>query len=653
MAKFLPQHDLPKVSRDPARLPEYVGSRALGIDFEWDLRTLTPTICGVSNGDRALSSGFTELLPGLRRVIETSEEVVGHNLVAAELPILRKHGIHIADAKIADTILYHYLANAHLCKGTNKSEDEGGVKGRGFMNIWAMLSLYTDTWNYKYCRGKGCQGPCPEHEPYQYNGNDALWPVRALPGLKYHARLRGVEDLYRLHVRLADVLVGVRERGVRVNLPYVARLRKEFAAAKRGIYSEGTSGPVGTLAAKFNPESPKQVVAYFAAAHDLKLENAQEATVREAWEETENADLRLLLDWKEIGDGPERWFAARIWDEEKWVGYVDGASYVHPRLGFFTSSGRMQCTSPNLQNVAARRVDRETGENIGKKVRRAIIASPGHYLLKADLSNAENRAFMWHDRGYTLPADADIHTANASAMGLTPTDEFVIRIGGGKPRQAAKSITHGQGYLEGIQLRRPSDLLKPGVAREVAAGARIVYPDWKFDGSVVTFTGVNLARRVYGKASLANRAKVNGLIARYFAAFPSIRAVQRAITREVEANHAIRTPSGHYCILMGTGEEKLKTAASIMGSEPVAYITKVAILRAAADGRLRVVLQVHDELVFEVPRNIHPRIAARWVRDYLETPTEQMPGLSIPCEVSVGENWGNTKTIYKEGRWLL
>ncbi len=647
---FTPLRDLPAVSSDPSALAHLQPGVPIGIDFEWNPRTMEPSLVGLSDGVTRVSVPFKAAVGALPAICERASALVGHNLVSAEVPILERDlGLRIPNTKIEDTILRWWLTNMHLCKSTGKSESDDPKEARGFMNLWTMLSMTTNAWCYKACRGTSCVGPCPDHQPFWYNGLDAYYPLEALPVLRRWSSLRGVEHLVPFHVQLARVLNRMREYGVAVDREYVRKLRREFQRDKLAIYDPDKES--GILASKFNPRSVKQVQEYF-AAREITLEDNTEETIREATEEfPEDEDLALLLEYKELGDGPDRWFAPRHWNTSagEWEGFVEPDSRIRPRLNFFTSSGRFACTNPNLQNVQKRRIDRQTGEKVGKRFRRAIVASEGHYLIKGDLSNAENRVMLYHG-GYTLPADADVHAANVAAMGIQPEDEFALHLGG--PRDAAKSVGHSSNYAEGLQLLPRSELNKSRVVNEVAAGARLVYPDWTFEDKVVTFTGVNLARRAYGKATWENRKRALDFAARYFAAYPGLRIAQRRIMKQVETELAVRPPHGYYLSSFGYAEDRLKTALAVWGSQPIAHLTKLALLRAADDGRIQPVLQIHDELLFEVPLEVDERTAAGWVRDYMEIEMEEMPGLVIPVDIAAGPNWADTHDLRKRGRFL-
>jgi DNA polymerase family A len=936
----------------------------------------------VSDGIKIVSVPFDAGKVPLRGVLSRypRASIVGHNFLASDLPVLDSAGIRIDPNRVEDTIVRYWLTHAHLCKTTQKDADgESTRRGAGFMNLWTMLSLTTSLPNYKLCHESACDGAyCPEHDEYGYNGIDAWGPVMALPKLIQLSQLLGVDKLYPMHRQLSLVLYEMRQTGVLINTPYVDKLRANWEKVKDVLYNKVTK--VGIL--PFNPDSPDQVKAYFAEQkvvingkkRAISLKNSKEETIKNAIErlglseiDEDSIDklepafqaLFALRDWKAQGDGPDRWFAPRYWDEkaDDWEGYVDPDGYVHPRLGFYTSTARMMCTSPNMQNVPARRKDPITGEKMKKMVRRAIIAPPGYYLIKSDFSNAENRTFL-HLAGYTdIPlrnpdgSRYDLHSWVAQMAGIHDDDPIAQALGGA--REAAKSVQHAcltgdhevltpigwrsidkysgepialwedgrlsfevpdkflqfdvneeiseiggtalrtavtnnhefpvfidgswngkkyhkmqrvradslksgripisgvledsvetvtdseivhaiavqadgsihydtnrahfhvvkpkkierlrqlfgvsgkpckchpngyrfdvifktrlltgksfnanllllsqrqrelfleeilfwdghkrndgsntkiydnsdltsvlwaqtvahlsgrealvrengfsgfpcekpkqmwrlrfnsrkyawvpdlvreqrhfigpvycfktrtgfflvrykntihitgnSNYLEGLDLLWPSELRDATIRAEIAAGARLVYPNWKFQEKVVTFTGVNLARRMFGSATWENRRKALQISQAYFGRFSKVRGLQQSITHQAETENMVRPPNGYVLRSYGYPAERMKTACATWGSQPVAHFTKLTLLNLwQVREKVRPILQIHDEVLCIVPLRIQPAYAKKLFLEAMEIEVAEIPGLRLPVDVESGLNWGDTKEI--------
>jgi DNA polymerase I-like protein with 3'-5' exonuclease and polymerase domains len=692
MYKFLA--DWPKVSRNPDDLRKFYGRSPLGLDLEWD-ENEHPTILGISDGTTHVSVPYHAGLQHLRNIVSQYPKTVwvGHNIVGADLFVLQREGITIPLAQIEDTIIRHWLTNMHLSKGGGKAtleEDAGEKRGRGFNNLWTMASLYTDFPHWKDCRAPFCSGPCPVHDPYGYNGLDAAAPVIALPKLKTTMAYRGLEKLYPMHRELALALAEIREYGIKIDVDYVNELNKKHLEEKE----------LAAADLPFNPDSHVQVLKYFndgeklrvtPESRPLKLENAQEETIRAmveklGGEELAPDELVDLLDYKELGNGPNRWFEPYYRSDK--TGYIEGFldpnGFVHPHLGYFTSSARLMCSSPNFQNVSKRRRSRKicvcghhkkdhsalagknfcahadgclcggfSGEFVGKKIRRAIIAPEGFYIVRADYSNAENRNFLYL-AGYEQP-EGDLHDWMVKNIGLQETDEFSIKLG--SARDASKSVTHAADYFEGLQLKEPYELRSRKIRAEVDAGARVVFPEWTFRGKVVTITGINLARRAFGKASIENRAKANAVVSRYIdQTFPKLRDLQKKIMKQIEQGY-VQPPFGYYLVSYGTDEDRIKTGLAVWGSQNIAHISKVALLAQykefKRDGLVRPILQVHDELLAYSPNSLDPQEAMRRLKSNMEAPAPEMEAwlkknvldptktkpFVVPTEASFGPNW--------------
>lgn len=666
---YTPLASLPAVSRDPQDLDKFADKLLLGNDLEWSQHEV-PTILGISDGTLTCSVPFNVGVERFKWLLATYPNAswVGHNFVAADLIVLRRLGIHFQLDKIEDTILWMWLVNMHLAKATGKSalvEDGDERRGRGFFNLWTMLSIYTDLWNYKDCRGEGCIGPCPEHDKYGYNGIDALGPVQALPKLKRAAQLRGVDKLYPMHRELALVLAEMQEFGVRIDVPYVYGRDKHPLGTTYGDSLDEQFRKEKTEIEQtlpFNPKSPKVVVEHFKKL-GIEMENAQEETVRDLVEELgEQAPVELvsLLDYKELGNGADRWFNPQYRNKDGWLeGYLDPRGYVHPRLNFFTSSGRLACSSPNFQNVAKRRRSRKMcecgaklethptamcqkfrGESVGKKIRKAIIAPEGWYIVRADLSNAENRVVL-HFGGYTIDRETDLHNYVKDLAGITEEDPFALA--NGNAREAAKTIQHAGNILEGLQLKTPDELRGPKIRKEISVGARVVFPNWTFCKKVVTFTGANLAQRAFGDKSYENRQKALAIAEKYFGRFPGVRDFQRRVSKACETENVVRVPCGYVLLSYGEPNDRMKIAQGMWQQNPVAHIIKLATLRMwarwKAQGNYRPILNVHDECLAYVRNDVAPDVAKRWITEDMEVAVEQIPGLLIPAEATTGVNW--------------
>lgn len=628
----------PKISRSSADIAKLCPSPYLSTDLEWNVTTGVPTILGLSDGGTTVSVPWDAGKAAFASLLEQYPDctLLGHNFLSSDYQVLEKEGFRIRPERVLDTIHLHWLTNMSLCKAKKAEDEEGERRGRGYMNLWTWCSLYTDAANWKDCIGESCVAlgnPCPEHNPYDYNGNDAYWPVQAVGPTLSRAKLMGVDRLMPLHRDLALVLAKMQERGLYVNRKYVAELRGWFTGEQARLRQGMT----------YNPDSPKQVVEYF-KGKGIELDNAQQATIDEACAEHEDEDLYRLQEYGRLGNGPDRWFAPRTWNATKgeWEGYVDNAGFIHCSLQFFTSSARLVCSNPNLQNVAhrPRKFETDPKNTLAMRIRRAIEAPEGYYIYEADYSNAENRV-MLHLAGHPVDPSTDLHTWVAELAGFQMSDEFVQKEG--SPRQAAKTVQHGNNYGEGLQLLSPSMARSSKIRDEVARGLRILYPDWVVFGQVVSFTGINFARRAFGSASWDHRRRANDILGKYFGRFTGLRELQRRISLQVEREGCVRNEFGYVLPSYGYEHDRLKIAWAFTGQNPVAQATKLAMLRFDGHPYLDCRLQVHDSLLFYVDKGRDPMLVSREIKSIMEEPLCEMGGLVIPVEVKYGPNWADTE----------
>jgi len=183
------------VSRVADDIPRLKPSPYLGVDFEWDVRNNVPTILGVSDGTLTVSVEHKDGWPLFKTLLDRPSLIlVGHNFLQADLQVLTSLGVEWPTDRVDDTIVWHWLTNPELCKAGGKAIDgDGDKRGRGFMNLYTAMMLSVGASNWKACVGDAqCVGerrPCPKHNVFGYNGNDAYWPVQAIPALKTKAAL--------------------------------------------------------------------------------------------------------------------------------------------------------------------------------------------------------------------------------------------------------------------------------------------------------------------------------------------------------------------------------------------------------------------------------------------------------------------------------
>ncbi|HEY3998118.1 MAG TPA: DNA polymerase, partial [Candidatus Xenobia bacterium] len=413
----------------------------------------------------------------------------------------------------------------------------------------------------------------------------------ALPQFEKAVSDAGLQDvLQKLELPLAWPLAAMEKAGIAVDKPYLEQLGRTLDARLRELSSE-IHGIAGT---EFNLNSPKQVGEVL--FDRLKLPGAKKTKTGYATGVEILADMApyypivaLLLQHREV---------AKLKST-----YVDTLptqlreGRVHTTFNqTVAATGRLSSSEPNLQNIPVR-------SELGRDVRKAFIAPSGHVLLSADYSQIELRilAHVSQDPALTeaFRTGQDVHTATAAQVfGLRPQDVT------SDIRRRAKEVNFGIMYgMSGHGLSQ-----RLGIPRKEAQAFIDAYLD--------RFSGV----RDYLRSSV-EQAEARGWVA-------TLQGRRRVIPDINSRNGTVKRAA-----------ERMAVNAPIQGT--AADFIKEAMLRvyhALVEGRLpgRLLLQVHDELLLEVPEGQVER-AASVIRPLMEG----VFPLSVPLQVDVswGPNW--------------
>jgi DNA polymerase-1 len=443
----------------------------------------------------------------------------------------------------------------------------------------------------------------PTEKVAAYAGEDAdvAWRLTAL--LEAELEREGLKKLYdEVEIPLIDVLIDVEFTGVRLDVPFLSRLSTEMAKQLQAIETE-----IHELAGHpFNIASPKQLrVVLF---DELKLPALKRtATVGEA-----STDQETLEKLAALGHAlPRKIIEHRQVAKLKGT-YVDALpALVNPDDGRVHTSfnqtvaatGRLSSSDPNLQNIPARTEQ-------GRQIRQAFLPQKGWQLVTADYSQVELR-LLAHFSGddnlkRAFAEDKDIHgSVAAEIFGVAEKDVT------SEQRRVAKTVNFGVIY--GI-------------------------------------SGHGLGTRLGIGQKEAGR-----FIDDYFARFPAVAEYQERLLRKCAADKFVGTILGRRRRIEGVRErtsysglnqpEREAVNMEIQGS--AADLMKLAMLavhrRLREEGfQARMLLTVHDELVFEAPKGEVKRLAAM-VREAM---TSAMT-LTVPLAVDVaaGPNWLDVEEV--------
>lgn len=415
-----------------------------------------------------------------------------------------------------------------------------------------------------------------------------------LPTLRTHVEEHKLTSVYEtIDLPLVPVLFRMEQVGVRINLSALDELSQRFGSEMQRV-SEHIYTHAGR---RFNINSPKQLGEVLFTHMNLpkpliygkgkKISTAQDVLENLA-EEHEIA--QLVIEFRHLAKLKSNYVDALPL-------LVDRDSRVHTTFNAAaTATGRLSSVNPNLQNIPIR-------TELGREIRAAFVAAPGFRLLSADYSQIELR-LMAHFSQDPLLTDAyktgrDIHTLTASEVFGVPAENMDKHV-----RARAKAVNFGIVY--GIsafglsaQLGIPQGEAKLYIERyfERYAGVRAF-----IDKTIEETRRTGSVRTLFGRMR----------------PIPDIES-RNANQRGFAERTAINTP------LQGTAADLIKLAM-------------IDIDRRLTEQRLRtrMVLQVHDELLFEVPED-----ETESVTSMVKKAMENVAQLSVPivADLSFGHNW--------------
>jgi DNA polymerase-1 len=433
-----------------------------------------------------------------------------------------------------------------------------------------------------------------------YAAEDADVTLRLWHVLKPRVTAKGLNAVYeRLERPLVPVLARMESRGISVDRQILSRLSGELAQRAAGFEEE-----VYELAGeRFTIGSPKQLGDILFGRMGLpggsKTKSGQWSTSAQILEElaAEGHELpRKIVDWRQLTKLKST--------------YTDALpGYIHPETKRVhtsyalaaTTTGRLSSSEPNLQNIPIRTAE-------GRKIRTAFIAEPGYRLISADYSQIELRVLAHvaeiPQLRQAFADGVDIHAMTASEMFGVPVDGMPSDV-----RRRAKAINFG--IIYGISAF--------GLANQLSIG----------------------------------REEAGSYIRKYFERFPGIKDYMDATKAFARDNGYVETIFGrrvHYPEIRSPNpsvrafNERAAINAPIQGS--AADIIRRAMIRMedrlaeAGLSETLMLLQVHDELIFEAPE-AEVEAAIPVIRETMEHAA--MPALSmrVPLQVDAraASNW--------------
>ena len=520
------------------------------------------------------------ILQQIKPILEdASVEKIGHHL-KYDAHIFENHGIHL-QGWYFDTMLASYVLNS--------------VATRHGMDDVARVYLSHLTTTFEQVAGKGAKqktfNQIEIETAAHYAAEDAHVTYRLYEVLD--RKLKELPELssilHNIEVPVASVLTRMEENGIALDLNFLDQLGVRFSETIQDLENQ----IIEIAGESFNVSSPKQVGEILFEKMGLKggkkTATGQYSTSEAILEKIDHPITALIIEYRGLTKLKSTYTDGLLKQANPETQRVH-TSY-HQAL---TATGRLSSTDPNLQNIPVR-------ENIGRQIRQAFIAPEGRILLAADYSQIELRL-----------------------MAHFSQDEALIH-----------AFNHGQD----IHSRTASEVL--GVALED------VTSDQRRQAKAVNF-GLLYGMSEFGLIRQLgfSREESQNYIKQYFHRYPGIYEYMQR-TRQIALEQGfVETITGRRLytpdikasnMMIRKGAERAAINAPLQGS--AAEIIKMAMIevdKILPKAQAKLLLQVHDELVFEVDEAIADEISAK-IQDVMQ----KVVTLSVPLlvEVGQGKNW--------------
>lgn len=557
---------------------------------------------------------------------DPSRAVCGHNL-KFDLLILRAHGVNFRVCPAGDGT----ERGIPPYSGTNAASRAGafdsmvasflidsGRSSHGLDSLALALLNHTNI-SIKELIGAGPVQRTFDTVPLdlatQYAAEDADVALRLRAVMLPQLREMKLEDLFtQVEMPLVQVLAELEYNGIHVDPAELDRQRERLAGQIKTIREKIDDAAHAALGRTFNPDSPKQLsVALFNKPGDAEPGLGIASIKRTKTGHSTDVEVleKLAADPAITTPIPALIVEHRQLTKLVSTYLVALRDAIHPRTGRIhcsfhqtvAATGRLAASDPNLQNIPIR-------TDVGREIRRAFIAPPGRVLISADYSQIELRilAHLSRDPGLmqAFAEDQDIHTAVAAQINGVALDKVSK-----DQRAGAKMVNFGIVYgITAFGLAR-----RLGCPNEHAAEIISAYKK-RFNG-ITTFLQecVEQAQRLGYVATMLGRRRP---ITDMDSANPS----RRALAERVAINSVVQ----------GSAADLIKLAMIDLQ----ARIDAAPHAPASPLRDVRMLLQIHDELVFEAPAT-HAAAAQRLIVDRME----KAMTLTVPLKAdsSVAANW--------------
>ncbi len=524
------------------------------------------------------------VLSNLRPILEDpSKQIIGQN-IKFDLLVLKHHGINLK-GELFDTMIAHYLLQPELKHG---------------MDYLAEIYLGYKTIHIdELIGGKGKQQLNMKDVPLEkigpYAAEDADITLQLYEWLEPELKTNGLEFLSReIEMPLIKVLAEMEYQGVSIDTESLKQASLSMTSTLEIVEKEiqelaGTS---------FNVNSPKQIGEIL--FETLKIDSKAKKTKTGQYSTSEDVLEKLKSKHPVVEKILEQRGLKKLLST-----YIDALpALINPTSGkihtsfnqAITATGRLSSSNPNLQNIPIR-------DAIGREIRKAFSCKPDEYFVSADYSQIELRLMAHLSKDETMieafRKDQDIHAATAAKIYNIPLDEVTSDM-----RRKAKTANFG--IIYGISV-------------------------------------FGLAERMG-----VNRSEAKELIDGYFETYPAVKKYMEDVVIDAKNNGWVETLyhrkrflpdiTSHNAVVRGYAERNAINAPIQGTAADIIKIAMVNIYNALEKKSLRskMILQVHDELNFIVPKD-ELKILLDLVRKEMEAAAELL--VPLKADIGYGANW--------------
>ncbi len=545
-----------------------------------DIQFCHPERSEGAGNDISAQLPLTQVIAGLKPILEnTNIGKVAYN-AKHDMAVLANYGVEL------ENLDFDLMIAAYLIGEKNLS-----LKAIAFNKLGLEMAQITDLIGTGKKQVSLATLGVKQVADYACANVNITWSLK--DSLEGELHQQGLWQLFReVEIPLVPVLVAMERNGITLDTNLLREMSLELGQEMLKLEAE----IYNSVGHQFNINSPKQLGKVLfeelnlPRSRKIKSGYSTEASVLEGLRGL-HPIIELVLQYRQLGKLKST--------------YIDALpALINPKTGRVhtnfnqtgTATGRLSSSEPNLQNIPVRR-------EIGRKIRQAIIAPSGAYLLSADYSQIDLRALAHLSQDPSLIAafisDEDIHTKTASKLFDISIAEVTSEM-----RRAAKTVNFGVIYgMSDYGLEQATELSREGAAQFIALYFER-YPRVK---EYIEITKEQARKLGYVQTVLGRRRFI-----------PEINSPNRQV-REAAERMAINAP------VQGTSADIIKVAMINIHRE-----IKKRNLKS------KMLLQIHDELLFEVPQE-----EVEEMKSLVSEIMSQAMKLCVPLKIDVklGKNW--------------